>query len=254
MDQTLRRCFNWRDVLRISTILITALTFWGLSGAAHAAEIAHYRPMSPPPISADAVFVTDISTGTELFAQNAEEPLPPASLTKIVSALVVLERANLEEIVEILEEDLVSPEESQVGLTAGDRLSVRDLLHGMLIPSGNDATLALARYVGTAAIGEGASPEQAVAQFVSMMNAEAAELGAPSSHFLNPTGIDDEGHVMSARDVAIVTKTALQNSLFSEIVATTDAVLGSELLPDGYRVSTTNQLLAEGIVTGVKTG
>jgi len=210
--------------------------------------------MSPPPISADAVFVTDISTGTELFAQNAEEPLPPASLTKIVSALVVLERANLEETVEILEEDLVSPEESQVGLTAGDRLSVRDLLHGMLIPSGNDATLALARHVGTAAIGEGVSPEQAVAQFVTMMNAEAAELGATSSHFLNPTGIDDEGHVMSARDVAIVTKTALQNSLFSEIVATTDAVLGSELLPDGYRVSTTNQLLAEGIVTGVKTG
>jgi D-alanyl-D-alanine carboxypeptidase len=124
----------------------------------------------------------------------------------------------------------------------------------MLIPSGNDATLALARHVGTAAIGEGVSPEQAVAQFVSMMNAEAAELGATSSHFLNPTGIDDEGHVMSARDVAIVTKTALQNSLFSEIVATTDAVLGSELLPDGYRVSTTNQLLAEGIVTGVKTG
>ncbi len=181
--------------------------------------------MSPPPISADAVFVTDISTGTELFAQNAEEPLPPASLTKIVSALVVLERANLEETVEILEEDLVSAEESQVGLTAGDRLSVRDLLHGMLIPSGNDATLALARHVGAAAIGEGASPEQAVAEFVSMMNAKAAELGATSSHFLNPTGIDDEGHVMSARDVAIVTKAALQNSLFSEIVATTDAVL-----------------------------
>src|SRR5215204_416679 len=172
MDQTLRRCFNWRDVLRISTILITALTFWGLSGAAHAAEIAHYRPMAPPPISADAVFVTDISTGTELFAQNADEPLPPASLTKIVSALVVLERANLEDTIEIQEEDLVNAEESQVGLMAGDRLSVRDLLRGMLIPSGNDATLALARHVGTSTIGNGASAEEAVAEFVSMMNAK----------------------------------------------------------------------------------
>src|SRR5829696_5748763 len=254
MDQALRPCFNWRDVLRISTILITALTFWGLSGAAHAAEIAHYRPMAPPPISADAVFVTDISTGTELFAQNADEPLPPASLTKIVSALVVLERASLEDTVEILEDDLVSPEESQVGLKAGDRLSVRDLLHGMLIPSGNDATLALARHVGASAIDEGAPAEESVAAFVSMMNAKAAELGATSSHFLNPTGIDDEGHVMSARDVAIVTRVALQNSLFAEIVATTNAVLGSELVPDGYQVTTTNQLLAEGIVTGVKTG
>ena len=254
MDQTLRRCFNWRDVLRISTILITALTFWGLSGAAHAAEIAHYRPMAPPPISADAVFVTDISTGTELFAQNADEPLPPASLTKIVSALVVLERANLEDTVEILEDDLVSPEESQVGLKAGDRLSVRDLLHGMLIPSGNDATLALARHVGATALGEGASAEQAVAEFVSMMNAKAAELGATTSHFSNPTGIDAVRHVMSARDIAILTKAALQNSLFSEIVAKTEAVLTSEVVPDGYRVTTTNQLLSEGIVTGVKTG
>src|ERR687897_1426406 len=210
--------------------------------------------MSPPPISADAVVVSDISTETDLFAQNAEEPLPPASLTKIVSALMVLERANLDDTIEILEEDLVSAEESQVGLVAGDRLSVRDLLHGMLIPSGNDATLALARHVGTAAIGAGVSPEQAVAQFVTMMNAQAAELGATSSHFVNPTGIDDEGHVMSARDVAVVTKAALQNSLFAEIVATTNAILGSELRPDGYQVTTTNQLLAEGIVTGVKTG
>ena len=199
-------------------------------------------------------YVTDISTGTELFALNAEEPLPPASLTKIVSALVVLERANLEDSVEIQQEDLVSAEESQVGLMAGDRLSVRDLLQGMLIPSGNDATLALARHVGASAIGEQAPAEEAVAEFVSMMNAKAAELGATSSHFANPTGIDEAGHVMSARDVAVLTKAALQNSLFSEIVATTSAVLSSELVPDGYRVTTTNQLLAEGLVTGVKTG
>src|SRR5215210_1744928 len=148
MDQALHHGFTRRRALKILIALAAASVLWGPSGALHAAEIARYRPMSPPSISADAVFVTDISTGTELFAQNADEPLPPASLTKIVSALVVLERANLEDTVEILEEDLVSTEESQVGLKAGDRLSVRDLLHGMLIPSGNDATLALARYVG----------------------------------------------------------------------------------------------------------
>src|SRR5215207_5799448 len=225
MGQALRCCFNRLGVLRISMILTTALTFWGPSDAAHASEIARYRPMAPPPISADAVFVTDISTGTELFAQNADEPLPPASLTKIVSALVVLERANLEDTVEILDDDLVSAEESQVGLKAGDRLSVRDLLRGMLIPSGNDATLALARHIGATTIGESATPESAVEEFVSMMNAKAAELGASSSHFMNPTGIDAPGHVMSARDIVVLTKTALQNSLFSEIVSTTSAVL-----------------------------
>jgi serine-type D-Ala-D-Ala carboxypeptidase (penicillin-binding protein 5/6) len=108
--------------------------------------------------------------------------------------------------------------------------------------------------VGSAAIGESAPPEQAVAEFVSMMNAKASELGATSSHFTNPTGIDDAGHVMSARDIAVVTKAALQNALFSEIVSTTSAVLSSEVVPDGYRVTTTNQLLEEGLVTGVKTG
>jgi D-alanyl-D-alanine carboxypeptidase (penicillin-binding protein 5/6) len=254
MGQARRHFVDRRGTFRILIAFITAAVFCGHSGTAQAADIARYQPMSPPPISADAVFVSDISTGTELFAQNAEEPLPPASLTKIVSALVVLERANLEDTIEIQEEDLVSAEESQVGLKAGDRLSVRDLLRGMLIPSGNDATLALARHVGVSVIGEGTPAEEAVAEFVSMMNAKAAELGATSSHFLNPTGIDAEGHVMSARDVAIVTKAALQDSLFSEIVATTNTVLGSELMPDGYQVTTTNQLLAEGVVTGVKTG
>ena len=254
MEQTLRRFFTRRSALTMLIALITASVCFWQSGAAQAAEIARYQPISPPPISADAVFVTDISTGTDLFAQNAEEPLPPASLTKIVSALVVLERADLDQTIEILEEDLVSAEESQVGLKAGDRLSVRDLLRGMLIPSGNDATLALARHVGAAAIGESASPDRAVAEFVSTMNAKAAELGATSSHFVNPTGLDDPGHVMSARDIAVLTKVALQNSLFSEIVATTNAVLESALLSEGYRVTTTNQLLAEGIVTGVKTG
>lgn len=254
MERGRQRCFNRRIALRVLIALTTASLFAGLSGPAHAAEIARYRPMPPPPISADAVYVTDISTGTELFAQNPDEPLPPASLTKIVSALVVLERANLDDTVEILEDDLVSAEESQVGLVAGDSLSVSDLLHGMLIPSGNDATLALARHVGTAALGESASGEQAIAEFVSMMNATAAGLGATASHFANPTGIDEEGHGMSARDVATLTKAALQNPLFSEIVSKTEAVLSSEVEPDGYRVTTTNQLLAEGLVTGVKTG
>jgi serine-type D-Ala-D-Ala carboxypeptidase (penicillin-binding protein 5/6) len=254
MGQVLRRCFTRRAALRVLVAFAIAPMFWEPSGAAHAAEIARYQPMPPPPITANAVYVTDISTGTELFAQNADESLPPASLTKIVSALVVLERANLDDSIEILKDDLVSAEESQVGLMEGDRLTVRDLLHGMLIPSGNDATLALARYVGTSALGDGASSEQAVAKFVSMMNDKAAELGATASHFANPTGIDQDGHVMSARDVATLTKAALQNPLFAEIVAKPEAVLSSKLIPDGYRVTTTNQLLAEGVVTGVKTG
>jgi D-alanyl-D-alanine carboxypeptidase (penicillin-binding protein 5/6) len=200
------------------------------------------------------VFVTDLTTGTELFALNPDEARPPASLTKLVSALVVVDSVNLEDEIEIMEADLVSAEESQVGLIAGDRLLARDLLLGMLIPSGNDATLALARHVGHMKLGQDATPGQAVAQFVVLMNQKALELGADASHFENPTGIDANGHVMSARDVATVAAAALQHPLISEIVSTPSAVLGSSVVPDGYQVTTTNLLLLEGTVTGIKTG
>jgi serine-type D-Ala-D-Ala carboxypeptidase (penicillin-binding protein 5/6) len=245
-----------RGLFRTALPIIFGLViaFGLLFQQALAAEIPRYEPMSPPPMSAEAVFVTDLSSRTELFAMNADAPLPPASLTKIVSALVVLERARLDDVIEILEDDLVSPEESQVGLRAGDRLTARDLLFGMLIPSGNDATLALARHVGASAEDEPVSPERAVEEFVALMNEKATALGATASHFTNPTGVDSDGHVMSARDIAILTAAALQDPLFSEIVGTTSAVLSSEVLPEGYSVATTNTLLAEGAVTGVKTG
>jgi D-alanyl-D-alanine carboxypeptidase len=219
-----------------------------------AAEIARYEPLAPPPLSADAVFVADLTSGTELFALNPDTALPPASLTKLVSALVVREHANLDDEIEILEDDLVSAKESQVGLVAGDRVSTRDLLLGMLIPSGNDATLTLSRHVGRTVAGDDATPEQAVAGFVSLMNEKAHELGADASHFENPTGMDAEGHVMSARDVATIAAAALNDPLIAEIVATPSAVLESTLVPEGYSVTTTNLLLQEGAVTGVKTG
>ena len=194
-DGSAQRPLSTVAYVQVLIAVITAAVFCGQSGTAQAADVARYQPMSPPPISADAVFVSDISTGTELFAQNADEPLPPASLTKIVSALVVLERANLEDIIEIQDEDLVSAEESQVGLKAGDRLSVRDLLRGMLIPSGNDATLALLGY-WRRAIGDGAG-EEAVVEFVSMRTPKQPSLGASSSHFMNPTGIASRRDVIA---------------------------------------------------------
>ncbi|MBA2596389.1 MAG: D-alanyl-D-alanine carboxypeptidase [Chloroflexia bacterium] len=234
--------------------LIFASVFDVTSAQTAAAEIARYDPPAPPPLSARAVFVTDITSGTELFALNPDTSLAPASLTKIVSALVILERGDLNARVSIVAEDLVGPEESQVGLVEGDRLTVRDLLFGVLIPSGNDATRALARYVGSESLAASVPPDRAVAEFTSLMNEKARELGATSSTFKNPTGIDAEGHQMSARDVATLTAAALANPLFVEIVSTPTAVLSSEMRSEGYAVQTTNQLLLEGTVNGVKTG
>jgi len=209
---------------------------------------------APSSITAKGVYVFDRRSGVPLFARDADLPLPPASLTKIVAALVVLERADLEQMITIQESDLVSPEESQVGLVAGDVLSARDLLFGALIPSGNDATLALARTIGAADLEESATEDEAIARFVELMNAKAAEIGATSTHLIYPTGVDREGHVMSARDVATAAAVALENSLFAEIVSTERVTLPSQVRPEGYEVFTTNDLLVEGLVNGVKTG
>lgn len=221
---------------------------------ASAADVKTFQAPEPDAVSAKGVFVIDRASGVPLLARNADAPLPPASLTKIMAALVVIDRQDLDQQITIAESDLVSPEESQVGLVAGDSLSARDLLFGALIPSGNDATLALARTIGLADLGGNASDDEAVARFVELMNDKAVEIGADASHFVYPTGVDREGHVMSARDVATAAAIALQNPLLAEIVATTRATLTSQVKPEGYEIYTTNDLLVEGLVNGVKTG
>lgn len=224
------------------------------TGQTRAADVKGLQVPAPATITAKGVYVVDRRSGVSLFERDADLPLPPASLTKIIAALVVLDRADLDQMITILESDLVSPEESQVGLVAGDILSARDLLFGALIPSGNDATLALARTIGTADLGDSASSDEAIARFVEMMNEKAVEIGATSSRLAYPTGVDREGHVMSARDVATASTVALENPLFAEIVSTEQIVLPSQVRPEGYQIFTTNDLLVEGLVNGVKTG
>lgn len=243
----------WRCVVLSLFVACTLALGYGQNIGA-AAEIAHFEPLAPPTLTATAVYVADVTTGTELFARDPDTALPPASLTKLVAALVVVERAKLDDTVKISADDLVDAEESQVGLVAGDVLSVHDLLLGMLVPSGNDATLALARYVGGQNLSEPYTAAEAVESFVALMNAKAKALGTNASHFANPTGIDADGHVMSARDVATVAKAALANNVIAEMISTPSAVLSSEKRPEGYSVTTTNQLLQEGIVQGGKTG
>lgn len=213
---------------------------------------------APPSISAEAAFVFDASVGTELYALEPDEPRAPASLTKVATALVVLQRADLDQIVEIVPEDQVDLTESHVGelgLQSGDRLSVRDLLAGLLIPSGNDAARALARVVGGDLLGGEPAPEAAMDAFVAEMNRMSAEMGLVNTRFANPTGIDDPGnHYSSARDLGLLAARAMENETFADIVSTPSGLLPSEIVPGGYQINTTNDLLLEGKVSGVKTG
>lgn len=205
---------------------------------------------TPPEISAAAAYVFDATVGTELYAVNADDRRAPASLTKVATALVVLEHADLDASVEIEPSDLADESESRVGLEVGDALTVRDLLYGLLVPSGNDAARALARHVGTL-LSDGDNPDDA---FVAEMNRLVRSLGLVDTTFANPTGLDHDGHVSTARDLAHLSGYAMEDPLFAEIVGSTEATLASRFLPEGYVVSTTNDLLLDGLVEGIKTG
>ncbi len=205
----------------------------------------------PPEITAQSAFVIDTTVGTELYALNPDERRPPASLTKVATALVVLEYSELSDTVTIERSDIVDPSQSQVGLIVSDRLSVRDLMKGLLIPSGNDAALALGRHVGSILDDSAEDPMEA---FVTEMNATVTGLGLENTQFQNTTGLDHAGHYSSARDLALLTARANDFPFFTEIVATPTALLESEKRPEGYAVNTTNDLLLEGLVQGVKTG
>ncbi len=211
--------------------------------------------LPPPPLSAKAAYVFDATVGTELYAVNADDRRAPASLTKVATALVVLQKGNLDDTVVIEETDLADTSESQVGLEVGDTLTVRDLLYGLLIPSGNDAARALARHVGASLPGgDPANGGDPLAAFVGEMNALVTSLDLSNTHFSNPTGLDEQDHFSSARDLAILAAMGMKEALFAQIVGSSTAVLASKKRPGGYPVNTTDDLLLEGLVQGVKTG
>lgn len=209
---------------------------------------------NPPGLTAKAAFAVDISSNRELFAFNADVPLPPASTTKIITALVVIDHAKLDQVVTIEPGDQVDPKVySHMGIEAGDQLTVGQLLQGLLIPSGDDAAKALARAIGASL--PGSSGENPTARFVAAMNAEAASLGMKNSHFTNPDGLDANGLTVSARDLAIAAAALLKNPTLANIVDT--AVVKIEVQGPNPRTLTlynTNEMLTKSNVIGVKTG
>ncbi len=178
------------------------------------AEIA---PLPAPDVTAASVFVQDASAGVPLMEMNADERRPPSSITKIVTAQVVTDNAELDEVVVVDAADLATVEESQMGLFAGDTLTVQQLLEGALIPSGNDAARTLARFVGNKLLaGQAGDP---IPRFVDEMNAYVASLELENTSFANAEGLDDPNQYSSARDLAILGARVMRNKVISSIVS-----------------------------------
>ena len=194
----------------------------------------HRLPDSPPlfAVSATAAHFIDSQTGTVLYEKNANEKLPLASLTKVMTAVVVLDEFPLDEIVTVPELCTYLPP-PKVGLAPGQKLTVEELLYGMLVASAADASCALSHHY------EG--------DFLELMNRKAEELGLSQTHFENEIGWDGEngGHFSTARNLVKLSQEALKNGVFRKIVGTAQ----------WQNLTSTNELLftLPG-TTGIKTG
>lgn len=163
-------------------------------------------------IRSEGGIVMDADSGAILYGKNIHEHYYPASITKILTALVVLENSpDLNEIVTFSKNAVYNVEEgsSSAGLSPGDQLSIRDCLYALLLKSANEAGNALAEHIA------GSIP-----QFVEMMNAKAEQLGCVDSHFANPSGLNNPEHYTSAYDMALIAKAAFSNETLTEIAST----------------------------------
>ncbi len=213
----------------------------------------------PPRVSAKAWAIADGKTGKVLWGLNEAQPRAIASTTKIMTALLVLSLA--EDDPKLLDEELVFSQRaaavpgSSSRLRAGERLPVRELLFGMLLPSGNDAAVAAAEHFGPRFKTGDQKEKDPVKRFIAEMNRRAKQLKLAETSFLDPNGLLP--NQASARDLAVLTWTAMQNKLFREYVRTrrhSYSVVGKDGQKRELTWTNTNRLLAEGGYDGVKTG
>lgn len=193
--------------LALSAPATQALAASQLPGKTITASFSAGKP-APPRITSTAAILIDQKTGQILFSHNANARLPMASTTKIMTAVLVLEKLDLDTQITI-SANAVSTIGSKSSLQKGEVLTVEQLLYALLVVSGNDASIALAE-----------ATAGSVEAFVEMMNAKAAELGLTNTHFVNPCGLNNKRHFSSAKDLAVLTRYALRDPVFSRIVDT----------------------------------
>lgn len=196
-----------------------------------------------PDIKAKAAILVDDKTGVILYEKNSHERLPMASLTKIMTAILILENHGLDEIVEV-KGDYQSLEGVKIGLHQNEEMDVGSLMKALLIRSAGDAAMALAEHhSGT------------VEDFVAQMNIRAQELNLTDTHFQNPVGLDGENHYSSAHDLSILARYAMRIPVFRQTVSLSQASVSSTDGRFNYNFSTTNYLLNSYLnILGVKTG
>ena len=226
----------------LATAVLVAVLPWPAAGTARPPVEAHERAR-PPQITADSWILYDVDAGAVLAEHNSRQRRPMASVTKLMSALVASERSSPDELV-VISEHAAATGEAEIGLVPGEMWSIQELLTAMMVRSGNDAAVAVAEHVGGS-----------VASFAGLMNERADELGMGDSHFLNPHGLDVDGHYTTAYDLMLLAVTALDDPVLGPMMRIHSVKFRPD--PEGKvrRATNTNRLLgvSPGII-GMKTG
>ncbi|MDQ5823345.1 MAG: D-alanyl-D-alanine carboxypeptidase [Chloroflexota bacterium] len=224
-------------------LLLLLSSMLGVAGAAPAPQEA----LAEPEIGARAAIVVEYPSGRILYSRAMHDQLAPASTTKILTAILALEYGKLDEVFTVVDEDLVG--ESSMGLSSGERQTLLDLIYGMMLPSGNDASMVVARGLAGKVAPVAGSPDDPIARFSTLMNTRVEQLGLRNSHFVNPHGLDMEGHYSSAYDLASLSWYAMHFPAFNEI-----AKQVSYEAPGHYLLNTNEMLTRYEGADGIKTG
>ena len=205
-----------------------------------------------PEVSARASLIYDLTTNKVIYQKNVKEKLPMASLTKIMTAIIALENQKKDDKYKVTKKDLIG--EASMGLSQGEILSLKELLYGLILHSGNDAAETLANNFS----GGPASPSLGGRKkFIEAMNNKVKTLGLSDTNFTNPTGLEGDGkQYATAYDLLVITRYAVLNfSLFSEVVSTFDYNIPQTKTHKAYFLENeTNLLTSYPGVKGVKTG
>lgn len=192
---------------------------------------------------AKGMVVIEGNSGDVLYSKNENLELPMASTTKIVTAIVAIENSSDLDEKFVVSEKAIGIEGTSIYLKSGEKLSLRELLYGLILASGNDCAIAIAEHIA------------GLDNFVGLMNEFASNLGLKHTNFKNPHGLDEDGHYTSAYDLSIMTAYALKNPIFREIVSTERMVIEKNDLYQARYLKHKNRLLfTDENCIGVKTG
>lgn len=233
--------------LFIVVTLILSIIFCGLHN--ESPVYAEENWPQPPTVYAESAIVMEADSGAILYEKNSKEQRYPASITKVMTTLLALERCPLNENVLFSKDAVYNVEGTQVGITPNEEVPLEECLYGVMLASGNEIAYAVAEHVGGT-----------YEAFVQLMNTRAAELGCENTHFNNPHGLPDENHYTCAYDMALIARQAYKNSKFKEISGTRYHIIpptnlyGEERAMANHHKMLTNTSYHYDYCTGGKTG